>query len=141
MMNNPWYRVKFRAVDAGVMFEHPTDMATGRGWMVRESEAIQAAKADVGPVVPAAVTKQLPTYTMDEVAKHDTADDLWVVLHGKVYDLSGFLDVHPGGEEALLLVAGQDATHDFDAIHGEGPKRSKEKYVIGILAASKKPHL
>ncbi|KAI8140846.1 FMN-dependent dehydrogenase-domain-containing protein [Fennellomyces sp. T-0311] len=52
-----------------------------------------------------------------EVAKHKTKDDVWVILHGKVYDLTKFLPEHPGGQKIILKYAGQDATSAFDPIH------------------------
>jgi L-lactate dehydrogenase (cytochrome) len=44
-------------------------------------------------------------------------DDLWIVIHGKVYDLTKFLPEHPGGPRIILKYAGQDATDAFDPIH------------------------
>lgn len=44
-------------------------------------------------------------------------EDVWVILHGKVYDLTKFLPEHPGGQKIILKYAGQDATDAFDPIH------------------------
>lgn len=52
-----------------------------------------------------------------EVAKHDRRDDCWVIIHGKVYDLTTFLAEHPGGEAVILKYAGKDATKAFEPIH------------------------
>ncbi|KAI8089873.1 FMN-dependent dehydrogenase-domain-containing protein [Halteromyces radiatus] len=52
-----------------------------------------------------------------EIASHNTKDDLWVVIHGKVYDLTEFLPNHPGGQKIILKYAGQDATDAFEPIH------------------------
>lgn len=38
-----------------------------------------------------------PTYTMEEVGKHRTEKDCWMVIGGKVLDLKEFLTLHPGG--------------------------------------------
>jgi len=54
---------------------------------------------------------------MDEVLKHCTADDCWVVLSGVVYDLTDFHRVHPGGSKLITDVAGMDATKVFEPIH------------------------
>jgi cytochrome b involved in lipid metabolism len=40
--------------------------------------------------------------TFEEVEKHDKKDDCWMVIHGKVYDVTKFLGEHPGGEEVML---------------------------------------
>merc|ERR1719231_1033089 len=55
-------------------------------------------------------------YTMEEVAKHVTKDDCWVVLDGKVLNVTNFLPEHPGGELAILTFAGKDATAEFNMI-------------------------
>ncbi|KAF8629155.1 hypothetical protein AX17_005740 [Amanita inopinata Kibby_2008] len=56
-------------------------------------------------------------FTMEEVAKHDKKDDLWVVVDGQVLDVTKFLPDHPGGEKAILLYAGRDATEEFNMLH------------------------
>ncbi|KAI3631707.1 hypothetical protein MIR68_010180 [Amoeboaphelidium protococcarum] len=54
---------------------------------------------------------------MNEVGKHDTRQDCWVVIHGSAYDLTSFLDEHPGGSAIILKYAGKDATKAFDSVH------------------------
>merc|ERR1719188_2254299 len=75
--------------------------------------------------------------TMDEVAKHTSKTDCWVVLGDKVLDVTSFLSQHPGGELAILTFAGKDATAEFDMIH---PPDVVDKYapdaVIGTLGAA-----
>ncbi|KAH7928235.1 acyl-CoA dehydrogenase NM domain-like protein [Leucogyrophana mollusca] len=64
-------------------------------------------------------TKELKEFTLEEVAQHNKPDDLWVVIDAKVYNLSRFKDLHPGGVSVLLEedVAGQDATEAFYGLH------------------------
>ena len=57
------------------------------------------------------------TYTMDEVAAHNKKDNIWVVIDGQVLDVTSFLPDHPGGEKAILLYAGRDATEEFNMLH------------------------
>jgi L-lactate dehydrogenase (cytochrome) len=45
-----------------------------------------------------------------EVEKHSTLADLWLIVEGKVYDLSDFAPEHPGGSKILMKYAGKDAT-------------------------------
>ncbi|KAH8100083.1 acyl-CoA dehydrogenase NM domain-like protein [Cristinia sonorae] len=61
----------------------------------------------------------LKTFTREEVEKHNTEDDLWVVIDAKVYDLTRFKNLHPGGISALLEedIPGQDATEAFYGLH------------------------
>ncbi|KAG5652333.1 hypothetical protein H0H81_005401 [Sphagnurus paluster] len=58
-------------------------------------------------------------YTKEEVAKHNKQGDLWIVVDSKVFDLSKFAAMHPGGLSVLLdeEVAGQDATNAFFSLH------------------------
>ena len=58
--------------------------------------------------------------TYEEVSKHNHAKDCWVILYGKVYDLTGFLPEHPGGSGVIVKQAGKDATKLFDTIHPKG---------------------
>jgi predicted heme/steroid binding protein len=62
----------------------------------------------------------MPTFTLEQVKKHDKEMDIWIVVHGKVYDVTNFLDKHPGGKKPLLKVAGLDASKQFDAFHNKG---------------------
>ena len=55
--------------------------------------------------------------TMQEVERHNTPDDCWVVLNGKVYDLSTFQKGHPGGSEIITENAGKDLSNLFNAVH------------------------
>merc|ERR1712217_790817 len=53
----------------------------------------------------------------DEVAKHATDSDCWVIVGDDVYDVTKFLPDHPGGKKAIMLFAGKDATEEFDMLH------------------------
>jgi L-lactate dehydrogenase (cytochrome) len=53
----------------------------------------------------------------DEVAKHNTAEDCWVVLNGHAYDMTDFLEDHPGGAGIIVKYAGRDASKAFNPIH------------------------
>ncbi|TFL05447.1 acyl-CoA dehydrogenase/oxidase [Pterulicium gracile] len=57
--------------------------------------------------------------TRDEISKHNTEGNLWIIVDSKVYDVSRFADLHPGGDTVLLAegVAGQDATEAFFGLH------------------------
>ncbi|KAG1046877.1 hypothetical protein G6F43_010655 [Rhizopus delemar] len=55
--------------------------------------------------------------SLKEVEKHNKKNDIWIIIHGKVYDLTNFLPEHPGGQKIILKYAGKDATDSFDPIH------------------------
>ncbi len=54
--------------------------------------------------------------TWDQIRQHSSADDAWIVIKGRVYDVSQFKKIHPGGD-IILTSAGQDATDVFAAFH------------------------
>ncbi|KAL6450927.1 CYB2 L-lactate dehydrogenase [Candida maltosa Xu316] len=80
------------------------------------------------------------TLTLEEVGKHNTKKDCWVIVHGKAYDLSDFMDEHPGGSAIILKYAGKDATKAFDPIHpGDTLKKYlKPEYHKGEVDMTKK---
>lgn len=55
--------------------------------------------------------------TLEELKKHDQPDDCWMAIRGKVYNVTDYLDYHPGGIEELLRGAGTNATELFDEAH------------------------
>ncbi|RDW74075.1 hypothetical protein BP5796_07517 [Coleophoma crateriformis] len=71
-----------------------------------------------------------------EVTGHNKPDDCWVVLYGNVYDVTDFLPNHPGGERAILRLAGRDATEDYDPIHPPGTLEESGVPLIGKVASS-----
>ncbi|RDA93918.1 hypothetical protein CP533_4503 [Ophiocordyceps camponoti-saundersi (nom. inval.)] len=72
--------------------------------------------------------------TYQDVAEHNTKKDLYLVIHDKVYDCAQFVDEHPGGEEVMLDVAGQDATEAFEDVgHSDEARETLDKLLIGKL--------
>ena len=55
--------------------------------------------------------------TLEEVAKHASETDCWIVIDSVVYDVTKFLKNHPGGKGILLEYAGKDATEAFFDLH------------------------
>ncbi|KAJ2405829.1 hypothetical protein J3F80_003908 [Coemansia sp. RSA 2526] len=83
---------------------------------------------------------EVSTFTAAEIAKHNTREDVWILIHDKVYDVTKFLDEHPGGEEVILENAGKDSTSDFEDIgHSEDARDMLSQYYIGDLEASAWP--
>ncbi|EOO01909.1 putative acyl- dehydrogenase protein [Phaeoacremonium minimum UCRPA7] len=77
------------------------------------------------------------TFTREEVAKHNTEDSVWFVIDSVVYDVSDFVDAHPGGEAVLRQVAGTDATSDFYNLHRHEVLVKYADLAIGTLAGEK----
>eukprot|EP01100_Stratorugosa_tubuloviscum_P003052 TRINITY_DN1721_c0_g1_i1.p1 TRINITY_DN1721_c0_g1~~TRINITY_DN1721_c0_g1_i1.p1 ORF type:complete len:447 (+),score=162.68 TRINITY_DN1721_c0_g1_i1:104-1444(+) len=72
-------------------------------------------------------------YSYEEVSKHNSFDDCWIIIHGKVYDVTKFISKHPGGE-LIIQGAGRDATPMFESSHPEFVKEKVlPKYHIGSV--------
>lgn len=85
----------------------------------------------------------MPLFTKTQVSLHKSRNDLWIIVHGKVYDVSSFLSEHPGGEEVLLehagtntflslIIVGTDASVAFEDVgHSAGAREMLKEYFIG----------
>jgi len=126
-------------------FEHPTQpgQQTG-GWMTKLSgkpvsagfgklSEVMEPQAECAPE-PSSEGKKL--FTMAEVSKHNTEEDCWIIVKDRVYDVSEYLELHPGGIDSITINAGHDATEDFVAIHSAKATKMLEKYYIGDLDVS-----
>ncbi|XP_073822458.1 cytochrome b5 [Musca autumnalis] len=80
------------------------------------------------------LNERLPEISLDAVAHHDDYSDCWVVIYDRVYDVTSFLQDHPGGADVIMDYAGRDATLAF---HGTGHSRDAieqmRDYLIGEL--------
>uniref|UniRef100_A0A8C6CPZ1 Cytochrome b5 n=1 Tax=Moschus moschiferus TaxID=68415 RepID=A0A8C6CPZ1_MOSMO len=84
-------------------------------------------------------------YRLEEVAKRNSTKEMWLVIHGRVYDVSRFLNEHPGGEEVLMEQAGGDATESFEDVgHSSDAREMLKQYYIGdvhpLLVVLDLPH-
>ncbi|XP_004580480.2 cytochrome b5 reductase 4 isoform X1 [Ochotona princeps] len=55
--------------------------------------------------------------TEEELKKHNKRDDCWICIRGFVYNVSPYMEYHPGGEDELMRAAGSDGTDLFDQVH------------------------
>lgn len=63
-------------------------------------------------------TSQFPLrVSAEELKRHNTEQDAWTAIRGKVYNLSPYLKYHPGGVKELMRVAGRDGTKLFTYTH------------------------
>ncbi|XP_004600619.2 cytochrome b5 type B [Sorex araneus] len=81
--------------------------------------------------------KPVTYYRLSEVAKRNSAKEIWLVIHGRVYDITRFLNEHPGGEEVLLEQAGADASESFEDVgHSLDAREMLKQYYIGDVHPS-----
>ncbi|XP_053201977.1 cytochrome b5-like [Panonychus citri] len=77
---------------------------------------------------------EIKIYRLAEVEQHKDRSSTWIVINNSVYDVTSFLEEHPGGEEVLLEKAGGDSTEDFEDVgHSTDARELMEKYKIGEL--------
>jgi len=82
-------------------------------------------------------SSELPVFNWQEIKKHDQEKDAWVVKDGKVYDVSKFLQEHPGGSSIVVPHLGQDIAEVFEDEdyheHSDVAHSMLERYQIGYL--------
>ncbi|WVZ16318.1 hypothetical protein V8G54_009300 [Vigna mungo] len=80
------------------------------------------------------------TFTFEEVAKHNHKNDCWIIIKGKAYDVTPFLDDHPGGDEVLVTATEKDATIDFEDIgHSDAAVEMMQAYFVGDVDTNSIP--
>ncbi|KAF4777297.1 cytochrome b2 [Colletotrichum scovillei] len=74
------------------------------------------------------------TISVTDLSKHNTKSDCWIAVHSKVWDITDFINEHPGGPLVLLKCAGSNATKIFDEVHAPDilEELPDEKF-IGLL--------
>lgn len=80
--------------------------------------------------------------TWEELSTHNTREDIWVAVDGKVYDITSWVPKHPGGDDVLILSAGRDVTNLFESYHpfsGDTPATILKKYYICNIADTELP--
>ena len=76
--------------------------------------------------------EQIKYYSFEEIKKHNDNQSTWIAIHNSIYDVTKFLNEHPGGEEVLLEQAGREATDAFEDVgHSSDARELMKKYKIG----------
>lgn len=84
----------------------------------------------------------LPEFTLSEVSEHWQSDDCWIVVFDRVYDVTDFVDEHPGGAFIMQEHFGRDATLVFrGSRHGPDAYDMLDKFLIGVLVESERMYL
>jgi cytochrome b involved in lipid metabolism len=75
------------------------------------------------------------TYTMADVSSHGSASSCWTTINGSVYDVTSWINQHPGGAEAILSLCGKDGTAAFTGQHNGDRRPAAElaSFKIGTL--------
>ena len=73
--------------------------------------------------------------SLSELELHKTQKDLWISIGGNVYDVSNFVDLHPGKVTPLLFYAGKDGSEGFNKVHPNvDPSKIPQVVLVGKLS-------
>jgi len=155
MGNNQVFRIKVHLDKTATgehvfRFEHPTQPGQQKGgWMTTAAGKpisagfgklleIQGDQVEIAPA-PEPAKEGRKLITMEEVQKHNTEEDVWIVVNDKVYDCTEYLELHPGGVDSIIISAGADASEDFVAIHSTKATKMLDRFYIGDLDTKSMP--
>ncbi len=87
------------------------------------------------PPTPAPAPTTVKSFTMTDVKTHNSSSSCWTVVSGSVYDVTTWINKHPGGSSAIKGMCGVDATSAFSGQHGgqSRPVSELASFKIGIL--------
>ncbi|OMP82095.1 Nitrate reductase [NADH] 1, partial [Diplodia seriata] len=120
LMNNSWYVIKTSITDSedtdvpSILFEHPVEPGIADGGWMKPSTGIDVENARHQ------VTAPQKQFTREEIELHDREEDCWIVVDGRVYDVTSVLSWHPGGKVGILGHSGkvhQGTSDEFATIH------------------------
>ena len=106
-------------------------IATSTGGAITDAQSQSA--GEVTPNVSAGEIK----LSAIEIQKHNTKSDCWSLISGKVYNLTGYVSNHPGGQSVIASICGKDGTSAFSNQHGSSSKPNNvlNGLLIGNLGA------
>ena len=110
----------------------------GAGWFMFRGVTPEKAMAPTVEQKTAAVDPvpaEKKIYTMEEVSARKDASSCLTVIRGTVYDVTAFVDKHPGGDKNILRPCGLDGTAAFEGKHGgqEKPENALKGFEVGTL--------
>jgi cytochrome b involved in lipid metabolism len=102
----------------------------------RASQAIADSQGTASSASVAYKTANETSYTLAEVAVHNTQANCWTVVFEKVYNITTYIKNHPGGANSISKICGKDGTSIFDNKHGGSSSVALilSTYKIGVLA-------
>jgi len=134
-----WMTPQARRLAGAVLSEESAYATAKRDMHAARAEALapeEAPKEEAPKVVAKVGGGAVPstTFTLADLAKHDSPTDCWIAVKGVVYDTNAYLQDHPGGASSITMNAGTDCTDEFAAIHSRKAWAHLDQYAIGTLA-------
>ena len=114
---------------------HTGAQAVWKGRLPQATASPTPTKTTSANSAPTKSTTSSSKYTMASVRKHNSPSSCWVVIKGNVYDLTKWINRHPGGPTFIKQMCGRDGTSDFTSQHGgqSGPAASLKGFKLGPL--------
>ncbi len=110
-----------------------------RGDVVRgpapSQSAAQTPEPSQSPTKTQTTTTSAAEYTTAQVKANNSASNCWSIIDGNVYNLTAWIDRHPGGDDKILSLCGKDGSSAFKSKHSgsPGPVGQLDSYKIGKL--------
>ena len=80
-------------------------------------------------------------FTAAQIAEHAGTQSCWVIIKGRIYDVTEYVDIHPADPDTILKYCGKDATKGWETKdrkrarpHSPEAERQLEDYFIGTVA-------
>ncbi len=118
----------FSSKNKNYTYEEPVNAPTST--VTATSTPVSTTETSTSPITPAS-----PSFSLNDISSHNNSQSCWSAINGKIYDLTTFIDKHPGGAKNILKICGKDGSIAFDAKHGGDPKQLAmlPAFEIGLL--------
>jgi len=139
-IGDPWGVASTTPTETEAIAEK-TESTASQGDGTAKPVATQKPQSSVpAPVAPVVTSPNTSSgLTAATVATHNIKNDCWLIITGKVYDVTEYIPFHPGGENRIINVCGTDSTTLFTTNSGGGHRHSSgayktlAKYLVGDL--------
>lgn len=120
---------------SGIVWTHVRTWEQGSQLLTDAASSVQVAVPAVTAATVGASTSSDIILTTAVVADHNQPGDCWLIVQGKVYNVTGYLGYHPGGPEQIIPYCGKDATQAFVAQHNTRAYRDLSQLYVGDLGS------
>tara|TARA_B100000945_G_C20419352_1_gene616921 strand:+ start:418 stop:1800 length:1383 start_codon:yes stop_codon:yes gene_type:complete len=79
----------------------------------------------------------LPYISSEQIKLHNSENDCWIIINNLVFEVSDFLNKHPGGKLVILNSGGKDVTDAFENYHNASIHNKLHPFLIGKVLADK----
>lgn len=117
------------------IIDEESEVVEEEAGMVQKEEEIKAPAIPSSASPISAPTPKPDAYTMTDVRAHASAESCWSVVNGSVYDLTAWINRHPGGKSAITGMCGKDGTASFEREHNGDSKAESRlaSFLLGPL--------